>query len=170
MDRARQFTRMMRQQRKAISPIIATLLLILIAIAAGVVVYAYVIGFVGNTTTNPGGSQSVLLVTNFCADSSTNTHCSGNSYYITIQNQGSSPIANSSVLQLYFSDTSGASALSGSTTCTLKAPLAPEQTVNCFGTTWSGILSSAPNAGDTISLKVVAPDGGQTTSSTRVIS
>jgi flagellin-like protein len=43
-----------RHKAKAISPIIATLLLILIAIAAGVVVYAYVIGFVGSTT---GGSQ-----------------------------------------------------------------------------------------------------------------
>jgi flagellin-like protein len=40
--------------KKAISPIIATLLLILIAIAAGVVVYAYVIGFVGNSTTGSG--------------------------------------------------------------------------------------------------------------------
>jgi flagellin-like protein len=43
------------RKEKAISPIIATLLLILIAIAAGVVVYAYVIGFVGSTT---GGSNS----------------------------------------------------------------------------------------------------------------
>jgi flagellin-like protein len=169
MDRARLFTSTAREHKKAISPIIATLLLILIAIAAGVVVYAYVIGFVGNTTPNPQGSD-LLLVTNFCADSSTNTHCSGNSYYVTIQSQASSPIANGSTLQLYFSDTSGASALSGSTTCTLKAALAPQQTVNCFGTTWSGILTSPPNAGDQMQLKVVAPDGTPTTSSTRVIS
>jgi archaeal type IV pilus assembly protein PilA len=52
----------MRQinNKKAISPIIATLLLILIAIAAGVVVYAYVIGFVGNTTTGQGSGTSSL--------------------------------------------------------------------------------------------------------------
>src|SRR5579872_38517 len=103
MDRATLFKLLGREQRKnrnAISPIIATLLLILIAIAAGVVVYAYVIGFVGNTTPNPQGSD-LLLVTNFCADSSTNTHCSGNSYYVTIQSQASSPIANGSTLQLY---------------------------------------------------------------------
>jgi len=50
------------QKKKAISPIIATLLLILIAIAAGVVVYAYVIGFVGNSTTNPGGSTDTLSI------------------------------------------------------------------------------------------------------------
>jgi len=48
--------------KKAISPIIATLLLILIAIAAGVVVYAYVIGFVGNSTTNAGGSTNTLSI------------------------------------------------------------------------------------------------------------
>ena len=36
------------QEKKGISPIIATLLLILIAIAAGVIVYAYVVGFIGS--------------------------------------------------------------------------------------------------------------------------
>jgi archaeal type IV pilus assembly protein PilA len=50
------------QEKKAISPIIATLLLILIAIAAGVVVYAYVIGFVGNSTGNTGSSQNQLSI------------------------------------------------------------------------------------------------------------
>jgi len=46
--------------KKAISPIIATLLLILIAIAAGVVVYAYVIGFVGSTTGGSNGQNTQL--------------------------------------------------------------------------------------------------------------
>ncbi len=50
------------RKKKGISPIIATLLLILIAIAAGVVVYAYVIGFVGNSTTNAGGSTDTLSI------------------------------------------------------------------------------------------------------------
>lgn len=48
--------------RRAISPIIATLLLILIAIAAGVVVYAYVVGFIGNSTTNAGGATNTLSI------------------------------------------------------------------------------------------------------------
>jgi flagellin-like protein len=48
--------------RKGISPIIATLLLILIAIAAGVVVYAYVLGFVGNSTGNSGGNIAQLSI------------------------------------------------------------------------------------------------------------
>ena len=47
------------REKEPSPPIIATLLLILIAIAAGVVVYAYVIGFVGNTTggSNVGNTQ-----------------------------------------------------------------------------------------------------------------
>lgn len=50
------------KQKRAISPIIATLILILIAIAAGVVVYAYVMGFVGNSTANSGGTKDSLSV------------------------------------------------------------------------------------------------------------
>lgn len=50
------------KQKRAISPIIATLLLILIAIAAGVVVYAYVLGFVGNSTSNGGGTKDTLSI------------------------------------------------------------------------------------------------------------
>lgn len=53
-------TRLSRKQ--GISPIIATLLLILIAIAAGVVVYAYVIGFVGSSTGNSGGTTDTLSI------------------------------------------------------------------------------------------------------------
>ena len=51
------------KEKKAISPIIATLLLILIAIAAGVVVYAYVIGFIGNQTASspPIGTDQIAL-------------------------------------------------------------------------------------------------------------
>src|SRR5271166_4822029 len=60
-------------KKKAISPIIATLLLILIAIAAGVVVYAYVIGFVGNSTGNTGGSQNQLSLDQVSVASATSS-------------------------------------------------------------------------------------------------
>ena len=46
------------QKKKGISPIIATLLLILIAIAAGVIVYAYVVGFIGNAANQNGTGPS----------------------------------------------------------------------------------------------------------------
>jgi hypothetical protein len=39
--------------KKAFSAIIASLILMLLAVAAGVVVYAYVMGWIGGATTNP---------------------------------------------------------------------------------------------------------------------
>ncbi len=49
---------------KGISPIIATLLLILIAIAAGVLVYVYVTGYIGSSTQNGGGTTDTLSIDN----------------------------------------------------------------------------------------------------------
>lgn len=47
--------------KKGVSPIIATLLLIVIAVAAGVVTYTFVTGFIGSSTsqTGPTGTLSV---------------------------------------------------------------------------------------------------------------
>ena len=45
--------------KKGVSPIIATLLLIVIAVAAAVVTYSFVMGFIG-TSTNPSGQQGQL--------------------------------------------------------------------------------------------------------------
>ncbi|NLD66911.1 MAG: hypothetical protein GX648_10125, partial [Crenarchaeota archaeon] len=41
------------KNKKAFSAIIAALILMLIAVAAGVVVYAYVMGWIGGVQTNP---------------------------------------------------------------------------------------------------------------------
>lgn len=49
-------------KRKGISPIIAVLLLILIAIAAGVMVYAFVAGWVGSATTTTTVAQGQLSI------------------------------------------------------------------------------------------------------------
>jgi flagellin-like protein len=156
-------------QRKGISPIIATLLLILIAIAAGVIVYAYVVGFIGNSTTNPGGATSVLQITNFCASTNAGDHCNGNIYSISILNTGSTTLTNA-VFQVYFNDITSPTAGSGSTSCTLT--LAPGATGVCptsSVTSWTGILGATANAGDTLTVKVVAPDGGSATSTTKAI-
>ncbi|NIM44758.1 MAG: hypothetical protein GTN80_09135 [Nitrososphaeria archaeon] len=50
------------KNRKGVSPVIATILLILIAIAAGVVVYTYAIGFLGTSTTTTQVEQSALSI------------------------------------------------------------------------------------------------------------
>jgi flagellin-like protein len=157
-----------REQRRAISPIIATLILILIAIAAGVLVYAYVVGFIGNSTSNTGGNTSVISIDSFCASASLGKCTSGNAYYIVVRNQGSTTIA-SGTAQLYFTDvTSGAT---GATTCPITSSVAPGSTYICStggSASWpSG--TTAPAIGDTINVKVVNPDSGQTLATTKAI-
>ena len=151
-----------QNKKSGISPIIATLLLILIAIAAGVIVYAYVIGFIGGSTSNSGGSTSVIQVTNFCASASTKCN-SVDAYYITVLNTGTVSI--SGTVQIYFTDITAST--SGSTTCTATS-VAPGATYTCSNTAWTGIIAT-PSAGDSMSLKIVNPDGGAATSSTKVI-
>ena len=43
----------MLKNKRAFSAVIASLILMLLAVAAGVVVYAYVMGWIGGATTNP---------------------------------------------------------------------------------------------------------------------
>ena len=157
-----------RKERRAISPIIATLLLILIAIAAGVVVYAYVIGFIGNSTGNTGNNTSVISIDSFCASASLGKCTSGNAYYIVIRNVGSVSVP-SGTAQVYFTDiTSGAT---GSATCSIAAAVNPGSTYTCAN---SGSASwpagtSAPSNGDTLSVKIVNPDSGEAALSVKVI-
>ncbi len=88
----------LQQKRKGISPIIATLLLILIAIAAGVVVYAYVMGFSQNAINQNGNGQVAESL-----DIAVLTH---NLTAITayVQNTGTNSI---NITGLYIYDTSG---------------------------------------------------------------
>jgi archaeal type IV pilus assembly protein PilA len=170
MDTVKLFNRLRREQKKktAISPIIATLLLILIAIAAGVVVYAYVIGFIGGSTGNSGGTTSVLQIENFCA--SISTHCTGsNAYSIVIQNTGSTAFPTGN-FQIYFTDITATGQPSGVVASCSTSTISPGTSTTCSGGSWTGVLSPAPSQGDTITIKVVTPDGGQSTYSTKAIS
>ncbi|MHB1869178.1 MAG: archaellin/type IV pilin N-terminal domain-containing protein [Nitrososphaerales archaeon] len=153
------------RSRRAISPIIATLLLILIAIASGVIIYVYVIGFVSNSTLNSGISQSTISIDNSCV--STATHCSGSQYSITIRNIGTNTISNVGppTAQIYFTDV--ASSTTGTATCTISSQIAPGGTLTCSG---SNPASLNPSSGDSVSIKVVMPDGGAAVATTRVLS
>ena len=170
MDRAGLFQKFRREKHQAISPVIATLLLILIAIAAGVIVYAYVIGFIGNSTSNPGGSTSLISIDNFCASASGKCNANGftnQGYVVVIRNVGSNNIAIGTA-QLYFTDiTSGTT---GSTTCSIAASVAPGSTYTCTsaGAAWpAGTI--APASGDNVQVKIVNPDSGTTTSTSKAI-
>jgi flagellin-like protein len=83
------------KEKKAISPIIATLLLILIAIAAGVVVYAYVIGFVGNSTSNSGGTTDTLSVDQLYLSHASSAVPSTATYPVTAYVRNEGPAAES---------------------------------------------------------------------------
>jgi flagellin-like protein len=59
--------------KRAFSPVIASLILMLIAVAAGVVVYAYVMGWLGGATGAPGGTQGEMQFDSIKIDASDST-------------------------------------------------------------------------------------------------
>lgn len=155
-----------RRSRNAISPIIATLLLILIAIAAGVVVYAYVLNFVGNNQPT-GGPQSVISIDTACVSLS-NKCSSTDALYAYVRNTGATTISKANNISIYLTDvTTGATATS---TCTISSNITPNTAQNCVGPTtaltWSG---TAPSVGDSITVKAVVSDGGSAIYSAKAI-
>jgi len=56
--------------KRAFSAIIASLILMLLAVAAGVVVYAYVMGWIGGATTNPRQTGHLSFDTMYASTSS----------------------------------------------------------------------------------------------------
>ena len=58
--------------KRAFSPVIASLILMLLAVAAGVVVYSYVMGWLGGATQNPGGQKGELQFDSIYATASDN--------------------------------------------------------------------------------------------------
>ena len=59
--------------KRAFSPVIAALILMLLAVAAGVVVYSYTMGWVGGATKSEGGQYGELSLDAATAVASTNT-------------------------------------------------------------------------------------------------
>jgi FlaG/FlaF family flagellin (archaellin) len=142
------------RKQTAISPIIATLLLILIAIAAGVVVYAYVIGFVGSSTGGGGNPTGQMTV-----DSATDGNPPTTTVTVYVRNTGSTSITISAV---YLTDNTAGTTQQATTVqcnsaaCTAIAPGAPAVKV-------TGVIATLLTAGDSITVKLVALDGTQTT-------
>ena len=137
-------------QRKAVSPIIATLLLIAIAVAAGIIVYVFVGSLSGSLTKSGGNQVTEQLSMNAYSYSITPLNLT-----IFVQNTGTGTIK----LQSYFYDgvqvtpsgTSGPKCYDAA----LNSQLAP-------GISCSIVLStqSAPASGTSHTVKVVTVDGG----------
>jgi len=174
--------------KKAISPIIATLLLILIAIAAGVIVYAYVVGFIGNSTTNSGGTTNTLSIDQLTVSSKT-SNALGTAY---LRNEGPSSESfntgfylKGSVLNLqldpaigvsvgspdYFTSVTGVtlgytSATQISVSITgLACNAAGALTITGFGITAGGLSSAnCPTSATTVTATITLPTGYAITS------
>lgn len=88
----------MKALRKGISPIIATVLLILIAIATGIVIYAFATGWIGGRLNQGSGPQAVLVVeTGYWNSSDKN-------FVLYIRNDGGAP---ANITRAYITDPSG---------------------------------------------------------------
>jgi flagellin-like protein len=77
----------MSGRRSAVSPVIATLLLIAIAVAAAIIVYAFVTGLIGGLT-GGGGSNLVTVSGNIIVP----TGSTSGSLVLNIKNSANSPI------------------------------------------------------------------------------
>jgi len=124
------------KSRKAISPVIATLLLILIAVASGLVLYSYVMGYLGSMTKGGSSMQGILSL-----DSATATAPSSITAYV--RNVGSVAIT---INQAYIDGTNATSVTKPSIDPGAVKPV-------------SIVPSSSLVAGTSYSVKLVASDG-----------
>jgi len=84
--------------RKGISPIIATVLLILIAIATGIVIYAFATGWIGGRLNQGSGPQAVLVVETGYWDKDNNL------FVLYVRNDGGAP---ANITRAYITDPNG---------------------------------------------------------------
>jgi len=84
--------------RKGISPIIATVLLILIAIATGIVIYAFATGWIGGRLNQGSGPQAVLVVETGYWNST------GKTFVLYVRNDGGAP---ANITRAYITDPDG---------------------------------------------------------------
>jgi len=159
--------RVRRRNESSISAIVSILVLLLITIAAGVIVYSYVMSFVGNSFSTENSSklfQDQVSIDQFCTSSG--SQCNSSAYSLIMRNRGTDPIVGGSTFELYFTDVSRGT--SASVSCQLSSLLAPGSVTSCVGASLPSSLSAM--SGDRISLKVVGPDGSETISSSTVLS
>ena len=153
-----------RTPRESISPIIALLLLLLITIASGAILYAYVIGFVGNSEPTTHPAETTLSVDDFCA--STVMLCGTNGYSVVARNVGGASMSDGTIQMYLVDETRGTSVV---LSCQLSTPVNPGGTFVCPQGSGSPLPSAlSASSGDTISLKIVGTDGTAATSSVKI--
>ena len=134
--------------RKAVSPIVATLLLILIAVAAAVVLYSWVSGLTSSTKTT-GAERTGVAFTIEAAK----INATGNITTIWVRNVGSVPIDNGT-WSLYILDPTTGNVVTENTSWTFNSTISPGELKNLNVTGITGL-----NSGDYYTVRVVSPQG-----------
>ncbi len=93
---------MRKYLRKGISPIIATVLLILIAIATGLLIYSFATGWIGSRALGTTGPSAVLTIETADANATENT------LTLYVRNDGGSEV---SLTRIYLTNEGGATVL-----------------------------------------------------------
>lgn len=143
----------MLKSKKAISPILATLLLIVIAVAAIVVTYAWVMTYMGTTTQQAGFMPHQA---NVAFDNSTGTE----KIIIDIQNTGTS---SGKITAIYVGTSTSAYQTQTTITPTLSATSIDASAIQSFNVTYpwaSGTtyyLKVVPSSGAALEFQATAP-------------
>jgi flagellin-like protein len=136
-----------RSRRKAISPIIATLILIVITVVAGIMLYGFVSGFMANL----GTSRAIAPIS--IASASVNS--SGDYATIVVSNLGTTPVTIAQVNLLNPSTNS----LIASSTSPSPTTIPGGQTVTITASSFSPASGSMPSPGTTVLVQVVTSTG-----------
>lgn len=146
-------TRRMLKSKKAITPILATLLLIVIAVAAIVVTYAWIMTYMGGL----GQQAGVTLYKENVRFYGTPTDAAKNLTDFTVGNSGKS---NTQILRIYIGSSSGnlIDLTNSSNIVTGGMPLNGESATT-IQVTWPNALANAWQAGKTYYFKIIPAQG-----------
>lgn len=140
------------RSKKAISPILATLLLIVIAVAAIVVTYAWIMTYMGGITPQAG----VILYKENVRFYGTPTDAARNITELTVGNSGKT---NTQILRIYMGNSSG-----NMIELTSSSDIGTGKTLNAgdkvtVKVTWSNLLATNWEAGKAYYFRVVPAQG-----------
>jgi archaeal type IV pilus assembly protein PilA len=144
----RKIRRNLRKDMRGISPVIATLLMIAIAVVASLVVYAWTMGYMSFTTGKTGKS---ILVQSAAHASPSST--------IYVQNVGDSTIKMDALQSVYINGTlltTGVSLGNGFSSGSLLASATGQIVITDGTNSWT------PKSGDNAQIKLTTVDGTQT--------
>ena len=129
--------------RKGISPIVATVLLILIAIATGIVIYAFAAGWVGTRFSEATGPQAILVVEKAYYDNT-------NGYFVLfVRNDGS---GQTNIIRAYITCPNGTITKIDTENTPIEPGSVKEITIN-----------AKVETGKSYTIKLVATDGSEVT-------